>query len=364
MRILVVDDTVVFRRIISDALSGLPGVEVVGTASNGKLALARLAALEPDLITLDIEMPAMNGIEVLEAMAASGSKTAVIVLSSLTVSGGEHTMRALELGAFDFITKPERGSPEENAALLRSRLSPMIRALDRRLQIRSILEGRSSKAPLAPTVPVAPPNGAGASSNGLRRGSRPIVLIGVSTGGPSALGQVLPALPADLRAPVFVVQHMPPLFTKALAESLQKKCGIRVKEAADGETGVAGCVYLAPGGKHMKLSAEKQGEIVVRLTDDPPENNCKPSVDYLFRSAALKFPGRSVAAILTGMGSDGAQGLRLLKRSGCASIAQDEATCVVFGMPREAILTGLIDSVVPLNLIAPAIVKSLEEAGA
>jgi two-component system chemotaxis response regulator CheB len=362
MRILVVDDTVVFRRIISEALSGLPGVEVVGTASNGKLALSRLASLQPDLITLDIEMPAMNGIEVLEAMAAAGSKTGVIVLSSLTVSGGEHTMRALDLGAFDFITKPERGSPDENIVLLRNLMAPMIRALDRRIQIRSILEGRTAK-PLRAT-PSSEPVQIGTPSKGLRRVSQPIVLIGVSTGGPSALGEVLPALPAGLRAPVFVVQHMPPLFTKALAESLQKKCAIRVKEGADEETAVPGCVYLAPGGRQMKLTPGRQGEIVIRLTDDPPENNCKPSVDYLFRSAALQFPGRSVAAILTGMGNDGAQGLRLLKRSGCFSIAQDEASCVVFGMPREAILTGLVDSVAPLNLIASTIVRSLLEAAA
>jgi two-component system chemotaxis response regulator CheB len=362
MRILVVDDTVVFRRIISEALSGLPGVEVVGTASNGKLALSRLASLQPDLITLDIEMPAMNGIEVLEAMAASGSKTSVIVLSSLSVSGGEHTMRALELGAFDFITKPERGSADENIVLLRNLLSPMIRALDRRLQIRSILQGRTAK-PL-PSPSLDPVQTRAAAPKGLRRVSQPIVLIGVSTGGPSALGEVLPALPAGLRAPVFVVQHMPPLFTKALAESLQKKCAIRVKEGADEEIAVAGCVYLAPGGRQMKLTPGKQGEIVIRLTDDPPENNCKPSVDYLFRSAALQFPGRSVAAILTGMGNDGAQGLRLLKRSGCYSIAQDEASCVVFGMPREAILTGLVDSVAPLSLIASTIVRSLLEAAA
>jgi two-component system chemotaxis response regulator CheB len=362
MRVLVVDDTVLFRRIVSEALAGLPGVEVVGTASNGRLALTRIASLQPDLITLDIEMPAMNGIEVLEAMAASGLKAGVIVLSGVTVRGGEHTLRALELGAFDFITKPDSGSADENVALLRGLLAPMIRALDRRLQVRSILEGRSSKT--TPAIGGTLQTGVVIASKGLCRVCQPIVLIGVSTGGPSALGQVLPALPVDLRAPVFVVQHMPPLFTKALADSLQKKCAIRVKEGADGEIAIPGCVYLAPGGRQMKLGSGTKGEIVVRLTDDPPENNCKPSVDYLFRSAALQFPGRSVAAILTGMGNDGAQGLRLLKRSGCASIAQDEATCVVFGMPREAILTGLVDSVVPLNLIASTIVRSLGECGA
>jgi two-component system chemotaxis response regulator CheB len=357
-RVLVVDDTVIFRRIVSDALAGLPGVEVVGTASNGRLALGRMVSLQPDLVTLDVEMPEMNGIEVLEAMAAAGSSAGAIMLSSLTVRGGELTMRALELGAFDFITKPERGSPEENMGRLRSLLSPMIRAFERRNEIRSILQGRQPKTPAS--ADLAPPRAA-PMPKAPRRAGPPIVLIGVSTGGPSALSQILPALPSTLPAPVFIVQHMPPMFTHALAESLQKKCAIRVKEAAEGEAAAAGCVYLAPGGRQMKLDAGKRGDIVVRLTDDPPENNCRPSVDYLFRSAALQFPGRSVAAILTGMGNDGAQGLRLLKRSGCSAIAQDEASCVVFGMPREAILTGLVDSVVPLHLIASTIVRSLRE---
>jgi two-component system, chemotaxis family, protein-glutamate methylesterase/glutaminase len=359
MRVLVVDDTAVFRRIVSDALSGIAGVDVVGTASNGKVALSRMAALQPDLITLDIEMPEMNGIEVLEAMGSAGLKAGVIVLSSLTVRGGELTVRALELGAFDFLTKPEGGTPAANLALLRERLSTMIQAFERRREIRTMLRpepGLTSRAkvPGAKPAPSEPKPMARRS----RRGP-PLILIGVSTGGPAALARLLPALPGDVGAPVIIVQHMPALFTRPLASSLDHKCAIRVKEGEDGETAEANCAYLAPGGMQMKLAAGPRGEVVLKITDDPPENGCKPAVDYLFRSAALQFPGRAVAAILTGMGNDGTAGLRMLKRGGCVSIAQDEASSVVFGMPKEAIATGLIDIVAPLDQIAGAIVRSV-----
>jgi len=363
LRVLVVDDTVVFRRIVSDALSAVPGVEVVGTAPNGRLAMGRMAALQPDLVTLDIEMPEMNGIEVLEAMAAAGIKAGVIMLSALTVHGGEMTVRALELGAFDFLTKPEGGGMEANLAHLREQLVPMVRAFERRCEIRTILGGGASRsAPEVIPPPQAPVAGPDRPARGLRRSGPPLVLIGVSTGGPSALAKLLPSLPADLGAPVFIVQHMPALFTRPLADSLDKKSAIRVEEARDGEVARPNCAYMAPGGRQMKLVPGPAGEIVLRITDDPPEKGCRPAADYLFRSAALHFPGRSVAAILTGMGGDGTEGLRMLKRGGCFSIAQDEASCVVFGMPKEAIQAGVVDTVAPLEMIAAAIVRSVREA--
>ncbi len=365
MRVLVVDDTVVFRRIVSDALAALPGVEVVGTAANGKLALARMSALRPDLVTLDIEMPEMNGIEVLEAMGPAGLKAGVIVLSSVTTLGGEMTVRALELGAFDFLTKPDRGTPAENMARLRERLQPIVRAFERRRDIRAML-GIEAGGPQGSDTPAARPvPGLSEPPIAKRRGfGPPLVLIGVSTGGPAALATLLPGLPRDLNAPVLIVQHMPALFTKPLAASLGRKCALRVTEAVDGEIAHVNCAYLAPGGTQMKVIAGTRGEAVLRITDDPPENGCKPAVDYLFRSVALQFPGRSVAAILTGMGNDGTAGLRLLKRGGCRSIAQDEASCVVFGMPKEAIAAGLVDTVAPLDRIAATIVRSVREAGA
>ena len=356
---VVVDDTIVFRRAVSDALAGEPAIEVVGTASNGKLALSRIAALKPDLITLDIEMPEMNGLEVLQAMSVANLKVGTIVLSSLTTRGGEMTVRALELGAFDFLTKPDGGSIGENVALLRARLLPLIRAYERKHQIRSILHGGAPSLDKENAVhPILSPPPAD-SCRGLRGRAPALVLIGVSTGGPVALGKLLPALPRDLGVPVFIVQHMPALFTGALANSLDAKSAIHVKEASDGEQAAANCAYIAPGGAQMKLVAGPLGEVQIRVTNDPPENNCKPAVDYLFRSAALNFPGRGIAAILTGMGNDGTAGLRMLKRGGCFAIAQDEPSCVVFGMPKEAIAAGLVDTVVPLDQIATAIVRSV-----
>jgi two-component system, chemotaxis family, protein-glutamate methylesterase/glutaminase len=364
LRVLVVDDTVVFRRAVSDALAGEAGIEVVGTAANGRLALARMAALQPDLVTLDIEMPEMNGIEVLQAMSAEGRRTGAIVLSSLTKRGGEMTMRALELGAFDFLTKPDGGGVAENVALLRTRLIPMIRAFERRQEIRAILRGDEAGGALHPSREAIPTPTVKLAqiSRATARCGPPFVLIGVSTGGPIALGKLLPALPRDLGAPVFIVQHMPALFTRPLAASLAAKSVIRVKEAADGEQAVANCAYIAPGGMQMKLAPGPNGEIIIRITDDAPENNCKPAVDYLFRSAALHFPGRAVAAILTGMGHDGTAGLRMLKRGWCFAIAQDEPSCVVFGMPKEAIAAGVVDAVEPLDRIAAAIVRSVRGA--
>ncbi|MBS1872267.1 MAG: chemotaxis-specific protein-glutamate methyltransferase CheB [Acidobacteria bacterium] len=365
IRVLVVDDTAVFRRIVADALAGIPGVDVIGTAANGRLALARMAALKPDLVTLDIEMPEMNGIEVLEAMKPSGLTCGVIVLSAVTVRGGQLTVRALESGAFDFITKPDGGTPEENLALLRQTLAPMVRAFERRHEIRSILtrgQRPQSTAPAAPVAQIAPASGSPRAARSLTKTAPPLVLIGVSTGGPAALARVLPALPRDLGAPVFVVQHMPPMFTEPLAASLAAKCALRVVEAPAGEAAAANCVYIAPGGKHMKLVAGPKGEILIQITSDPPENNCRPAVDYLFRSAALNFPGRSVAAILTGMGNDGTAGLKMLKRSGCVALAQDEASCVVFGMPKEAIAAGVVDTVLPLDRMGEAIVRAVREA--
>ena len=356
LRVLVVDDTVVFRRAISDALACEPGIHVVGTAANGRLAITSIEALRPDLITLDIEMPEMNGLQVLEAITGSSLQTGVIVLSSLSTRGREMTLRALELGAFDFVPKPEGARGAETVSLLRSTLLPSIRAFERRHEIRTILQIASRSPAIKPIF-----------TPGICPGPRcetlhpvpPLVLIAVSTGGPIALSRVLPGLPADLGAPVFIVQHMPAVFTESLALNLAAKCAIRVKQAADGDPALPNYAYIAPGGMQMKLSAGACNEIVIRITDDPPENNCRPSADYLFRSAAHHFPGRAVAVILTGMGNDGTAGLRMLKRRGCFAIAQDEASCVVFGMPKEAIAAGLVDTIQPLSNIATSIVSAV-----
>jgi two-component system chemotaxis response regulator CheB len=352
LRVLVVDDTAVFRRVVSDAFAALPDVEVVGVATNGRAALARIEELRPDLVSLDIEMPEMNGVEVLEALKALHSDVGVLVLSSLTRKGGELTMKALDLGAFDFVTKPTTGSPEQNRIFLGGELGPRIRAFARRREIQKLL-GNSAVPRPAPPPPPPPRPSSGPPV-------RPeMVLVGVSTGGPTALATVLPQLPAGFPVPVLVVQHMPPLFTGSLAASLAAKCRLAVKEGKDGEAALPGTIYLAPGGSHMKLVAENGGEKRIRITDEPPENHCKPAVDVLFRSVANAFPGRATAVILTGMGCDGTLGCRLLKRHGGTIIAQDESSCVVFGMPKEAIQAGVVDVVAPLERIAEEIVRSL-----
>jgi two-component system chemotaxis response regulator CheB len=359
IRALVADDSVLFRHVISDALSSFPDVQVVGAAANGKLAVQKVRELKPDLLTLDLEMPEMDGLAVLDALRESGEDTMVIVVSALTSRGGRLTMQALEKGALDFITKPDtRGSKESREAIVKA-LSEKLPALANRRAIRKILKQprvlakpavlpeKKKAVDLAQTVQVM---------NRLANARRPeFILIGVSTGGPNALAQLLPAIPGNIGVPILLVQHMPPIFTKSLADSLSAKCALKVREASHNDPVAPNTVYIAPGGKQMRLASGTGGSKIIEITDDPPENNCKPAVDYLFRSVANKFPGTSVAVILTGMGSDGTLGLRLLKRNGCHIIAQDEASCVVFGMPKAAIDAGIVDSVLPIDAIAARI---------
>ena len=371
MRVLVADDAILYRRLLAEVLATLPGVEVVGSASNGKIAIQKVRDLKPDLLTLDIEMPEMDGLAVLDALLQGGEPAVeVIVVSAVSRRGGDLTIRALEKGAFDFITKPEAATPEEGRAALARELAPRVRAVANRLEVRAILRGKSSKsrfgAPAPHAVPEAQPEDANLDGIALRmqrlaNPSKPeMVLIGVSTGGPVALAQLLPAIPRDIGVPILIVQHMPPIFTKSLADSLAAKCAVSVREAVNGESPEPNTVYIAPGGRQMRLVAGPENRPTLEMTDDPPENNCRPAVDYLFRSVANNFPGRAMAVILTGMGSDGTLGLRLLKRQGSFVIAQDEASCVIYGMPKAAVDAGVADAVVPLNAIAgriSAIVK-------
>lgn len=362
MRVLVADDAVLFRRLLTDVLGSLPGVEVVGSATNGRIALQKIRELKPDLLTLDIEMPEMDGLAVLDALPREGeAQIEVIVVSALSRRGGDMTMRALEKGAFDFITKPDAATPALGREALLQELAPRIRAVAHRLEIRALLRGRSSAARCeiaASSAAQSSPGGNGLDgvATRMQRLSKPekpgMVLIGVSTGGPVALARLLPAIPGDIGVPILIVQHMPAIFTKSLAESLAKKCAVSVREAVNGEMPEPNSAYIAPGGRQMRLGTGPDQQPLIELTDDPPENNCRPAVDYLFRSAANRFPGRAMAVILTGMGSDGTLGLRLLKRQGCFVIAQDEASCVVYGMPKAAVDAGVTDAVLPLDSIA------------
>jgi two-component system chemotaxis response regulator CheB len=357
LKVLVVDDTVVYRKIVSDVLAELPGVEVVGSAHNGKAALLKIKSLQPDLLTLDIEMPEMNGLEVLERLKKEGSPVASIMLSTLTHDGGAMTMRALELGAFDFIPKPQAGFMAENRETVKAALDPILKAFVRSRDIRTTLSNTAIATPRRPSL-LAARRTAG-TPRGLENNAS-IIGIGVSTGGPNALARMLPQLPADIGVPIVIVQHMPPLFTQSLAKSLDAKCAITVREAVNGEPLLPNVAYIAPGGKQMKIVAGADGRHrVVKITDDPPENSCKPSVDYLFRSIADHYLGRATGVIMTGMGSDGTKGLQAMKRNGAFLIAQDETTCVVFGMPKEPISQGIIDVVAPLDRIAEEITHTV-----
>ncbi len=358
LRVLAVDDTVVYRKIISDVIEEIPGVELAGVAHNGKIALAKVEQLRPDILTLDIEMPVMNGLETLEKLKKSHPNIGVIMLSTLTSEHSEITMQALSLGAFDFILKPQNA---QNLAAgkreIRQALEPMLRAYARSQRITNPQQNTLPKRtitpqirPLSKTIPSTVPK------------KKPgIVAIGVSTGGPKALDQVLPQLPGNIGVPILIVQHMPPIFTKSLAASLNKKCALRVKEATDREPVQANTVYIAPGGKQMRLVAAADGQNrLIQITNDPPENSCRPSVDYLFRSIGDYYVGRATAVIMTGMGSDGTLGLGILKEKGTHIIAQNEASCVVYGMPKAPIELGYADVIAPLNSIANEIIKTLQ----
>jgi two-component system chemotaxis response regulator CheB len=378
IKVLVVDDTIVYRKAVSDILAEMPGIEVVGVAHNGKIAVSKIQTLKPDLLTLDIEMPEMNGIEVLQYLQQHAPQVSAIMVSTLTSEGGDMTMRALELGAYDFILKPNTTNINESKQHLRTLLTPLIKAFQTgRTTIGSMQAGGRSgivaRKTGTGTVGLRPQTGstttavtgtksvAPITALARRQGKSEIVTIGISTGGPNALARMMPMLPGDLGVPIVIVQHMPPVFTKSLANSLNAKCALTVKEAQDGEALQANVAYIAPGGKQMKLVASADGSNrLIKITNDPPENSCRPSADYLFRSVADYYVGRTTAVIMTGMGSDGTKGLHILKQKGALIIGQNEESCVVYGMPKAPTELGLTDVVTSLDKIAAEIVKSVK----
>jgi two-component system chemotaxis response regulator CheB len=363
LRVLVVDDTVVYRKIVSDILAGMPNVEVVGVANNGKIAMSRIEMQCPDLVILDVEMPEADGLEVLAFIKQKALSVGAVMLSSFTQKGSERTIQALELGAFDFIPKPEASSMEESRAAVKVELIRVVEAFIRQAEIKDILAGRVPRPISRVMSSVSPPRVESMpSAMGMPR-NRPcssLIVIGVSTGGPNALKEVLPRLPPDLGVPVLIVQHMPPVFTKSLADSLNSRCRLPVVEASEGQVIQPNQVMIAPGGKQMKVVADPNPTTrLIKLTEDPPENGCRPSVDYLFRSVVPVYGGKVTAVIMTGMGCDGKLGMALLRQHGAVTLAQDEKTCVVYGMPREVIEAGLVDVIAPLDLIAEEIVKTV-----
>lgn len=362
LKILVVDDTIFYRKIVSDVLSTFANVEVVGSANNGEIALSRIRALKPDLITLDVEMPIMNGLEVLEAIGRDGLDVDCLLVSSKTEKGGRITMAALELGAFDFITKPDSPSPDENRDFLSRELGRILPPFARRLEFR---RKQGKKGPIGRIS--AKPQVTGGKPLPLKRPlsqrgrteKSQAVAIGISTGGPNALARMLPMLPDDIGVPVFLVQHMPALFTSSLARSLDSHCGLKVREAVNGETVQPNTVYIAPGESQMKVATGAGMQKIIRIMDDPPENNCKPSVDYLLRSMAREYGSKCTCVIMTGMGTDGRLGITVTKASGAVSIVQNEESCVVYGMPKAVVDAGLADVVAPLDDIAGEILATL-----
>jgi two-component system chemotaxis response regulator CheB len=356
--VLVVDDSVVMRRLVSDILAADPGIEVVGTAANGKVALAKIPQLNPDVITLDVEMPVMDGLETLTALRALYPKLPVIMFSTLTDRGASATIDALERGASDYVSKPAHvGSVVASMDAVRSQLIPKIKALAARGQVvpepvpavttRPVTTRPVTTRPMT-TGPVTVPPVHGPN----RRVD--VVVIGVSTGGPEALTSLVSALPQDFPVPIVVVQHMPPVFTALFAKRLDTKSRLTVSEARAGDRLEPGKVLIAPGDFHLRLRSDRLG-VVAQLDQGTPENYCRPAVDVLFRSAPETFGAAVLAVVLTGMGSDGAKGAARIVEAGGSVLVQDAASSVVWGMPGAVVNAGLAAEVVPLGDMARAI---------
>lgn len=364
LRVLVVDDSALYRKIVQRVLEEIPDVSVVGIAQNGRIALAKAAQLSPDVITLDIEMPEMGGLEALSHLNRMTPRPGVIILSTHSIEGARVTLKALDLGAFDFIPKPLSRDLAENHDLLKKSLSTVIAAFRRVRHVQDILQ-QSQPSPAAKEVPspfsaIPDIRGNTTPRSSVMKEIR-AVAIGISTGGPAALPRVLTKLPAACRVPIFIVQHMPPLFTQALAAKLDSVSAMTVKEAEDVEKVREGVVYLAPGGMHMAVaSGPSSDETIIRVVDAPPLNNCKPSVDHLFFSIAEHYHGHSLGVIMTGMGFDGTNGLKRMKEEGALILAQDEASSVVYSMPRRPVEEGIVDLIVPLDNIADEICRLLD----
>ncbi len=353
IKVLVVDDSALIRQLMTEIINRQSDMECVGAAADPFAAREMIRAKDPDVLTLDIEMPRMDGLEFLEKIMRLRPMP-VVMVSTLTERGAEVTMRALELGAVDFIAKPKLDVAKglrDVAADLADKIRAASHARVRRIVSTPPLAAATAK-PAAPARPMAPLG---------RASTEKLILIGSSTGGTEALKEVLIEMPPDAPA-VLIAQHMPPGFTTSFSLRLDAICRIRVKEATHGERVLPGHAYIAPGGKHMRLS-RTGANYLIALDEEAPINRHRPSVEALFRSGA-QIAGQNVLGImLTGMGADGALAMREMKDAGAFNIAQDEATCVVFGMPREAIAAGAVDEVLPLKRIAPRLLEVLRSRG-
>jgi two-component system chemotaxis response regulator CheB len=365
-RILIVDDSAVMRSLVRSVIISDIRLEVAGVAGDGESALSLIESLRPDLVLLDVEMPVMNGLVTLKKLRARGHKMPVIMCSSLTQRGAKVTIEALASGASDYVAKPAGQSGREAASkTLAQELLPKIQALTTSIPAAPVpssiipgarpLNGSSVIRPISSVIlPSAPPSKIQPIT------SAPTVLaIGISTGGPAALDVMLPMLPANFPLPVLIVQHMPELFTKLFAERLNSRCRLAVHEAIEGEPVRPATVYIAKGNWHMEVLAGARigAPATLHLTQGPLENHCRPAVDVMFRTAAAVYGSGVLAVVMTGMGSDGMLGSRIIRDQGGTVLAQDQATSAVWGMPGAVTNAGLAQRVLPLNTIAPEILR-------
>ncbi len=350
IRVLVVDDSVVVRRMVTDVLNADPDIEVVGAAANGRIALQKIPQLNPDLITLDVEMPDMDGLTALAEIRKTWISLPVIMFSTLTERGAATTLDALSLGASDYVTKPANvGSVTAAQQRIREDLIPKVKAL-----CAKVLKGVPAPANAAAPRP-AFAAGRPASTPANNR-TIDLLAIGVSTGGPNALALMMPFFPADFPVPIVITQHMPPMFTRLLAERLTKTSSLPFEEGAPGARVLPSTAWVAPGDFHMGF--ERVGtQVAIRLDQGTPENSCRPAVDAMLRSAVAVYGSRILFVILTGMGRDGVRGAELVKAAGGQVLAQDEASSVVWGMPGFVVNAGLADAVLPLKDMADAIMR-------
>jgi two-component system chemotaxis response regulator CheB len=353
LRVLVVDDSAFFRRRLTQFLSDDARFEVIGSAVDGREAVRLTRELNPDVITMDIEMPVMDGITAVRKIMAEMPRP-ILMFSSLTHEGASATLDALEAGAADFLPKKFEDiseSREEAVRQLRSRVY-LLGLRGARMRVTQRAQPAATKTPAtAPTQPST-------AARKLPKGHVQLVVIGTSTGGPVALQQVLTKIPANFPAPILLVQHMPATFTPAFAERLNQLCQIEVKEAANGDELIPGRALLAPGGMQMMLD-KRTGKTVVKIHESTPDLHYKPSVDIAFASVAKHFPGRALGIVMTGMGADGREGAKLMKQGGSQIWAQDEASCVIYGMPAAVVQAGLADRILALKEIGPEVVRSI-----
>lgn len=350
IRVLVVDDSAVMRRVITTTLAKDARIEIAGTANNGRAALEALALVRPDVVTLDIEMPEMDGLSALRELRKTHPRLPVIMFSSLTQRGAQATILALTAGASDYVGKPtDLANLSDAFRCLEAELIPKVRMFGEQLLAQREAAVSHRPAPLAAGSTLPRPGR-------IRRGTMEAVCIGVSTGGPMALVQLFSAWKEPLAVPVLIVQHMPPTFTTLLAQRLTSAGVTDVQEARDGDIVEPGRAYLAPGGRHMEV-VRTEAIARLRITDEAPENSCRPSADVLFRSAAKIYGGGLLGVVLTGMGSDGLKGCQAIRERGGNILAQDEESSVVWGMPGAVVHAGLADAVLPLAELPSEILR-------